>query len=204
VSVWSDVIEQTEGTWTEGHLVIAQVECRERGDRLGLSVRRAAAYTSGQGSVVGFDPAQWQVEPARARPRRAPEPAVQPPRDARTPAPPPQPAPKAPDPAAVPVTAEATRPGNQAPVSGDAARLVVTIYETEDVVADQALLKAVAGMLRDHPGRDEVRLVVHDADGQDNEFDLPRAEVTDDLTRSIRAVLRQNGSVRVTTSGRAA
>ncbi|MEO9255545.1 MAG: hypothetical protein ABI305_08405, partial [Tepidiformaceae bacterium] len=107
----------------------------------------------------------------------------------------PRPAPPQPE-----ATTEASRPGVQPPVSGDSARLVVTIYETEDVVADEAVLRAVAGMLKDAPGRDEVRLVIHDAEGQNTEFDLPRAAVTDDLARSIRAVLNNRGTVVVTTA----
>jgi hypothetical protein len=103
-----------------------------------------------------------------------------------------------PAPPAPVATTEASRPGVQPPVSGDNARLVVTIYETEDVVADEAVLRAVAGMLKEAPGRDEVRLVIHDAEGQDTEFDLPRAAVTDDLARSIKAVLNQRGTVVVT------
>jgi hypothetical protein len=84
------------------------------------------------------------------------------------------------------------------PVSGDSARLIVQIFETEDALADEALLKAVAGMLKENPGTDEVRLVITDVEGQDTEFDLPRASATEDLARSIRAVLRQNGHVRLT------
>jgi hypothetical protein len=97
-------------------------------------------------------------------------------------------------------TAEASRPGNTPPISGDAARLVVTIYETEDVVADEALLRAVAGILKGSPGNDDVRLVIHDTEGQDTEFDLPRAAVSEDLSRSIRQVLRSNGTVVYTSS----
>ena len=72
------------------------------------------------------------------------------------------------------------------------------------MLADEALLRAVAGMLKASPGSDEVRLVIRDAEGQDSEFDLPRASVGEDLARSIRAVLRQNGTVRLTTGRTAA
>jgi hypothetical protein len=84
------------------------------------------------------------------------------------------------------------------PVNGDAVRLVVTLYETDDETADEALLKMVVGMLRDSPGSDEVRLVIHDAEGNDNEFDLPRAAVSEDLARTLRNVLQQKGQVRLT------
>jgi hypothetical protein len=83
-------------------------------------------------------------------------------------------------------------------VNGDTARLIVTIYETEDEKADQALLKTVVSMLGEHPGNDDVRLVVHDAEGNDIEFDLPRATADEDLARSIRNVLQTRGTVRLT------
>ena len=74
----------------------------------------------------------------------------------------------------------------------------MTIYETEDELADQSLLKMVVGMLKERPGNDEVRLVIHDADGNDMEFDLPRAEVSEDLARSVRSILHNRGQVRLT------
>jgi len=82
-------------------------------------------------------------------------------------------------------------------VNGDSARLTVTIIETDDILADEALLRAVAGMLKGSPGNDEVRLVIRDADGNDTEFDLPRAEVTEDLARSVKNLLRNQGQVKL-------
>ncbi|MBI5949354.1 MAG: DNA polymerase III subunit alpha [Chloroflexi bacterium] len=217
ITVWSDTIELTgESTWAEGQVLLVSVECRERADRLNLSVRKAAPYDRSGGTVVGFAPEQWQVEAPRARPGpSARGDGEKRPGDAHRAAPvtagsanghggprangvtqrAPQQAP--PMPAA---TAEAARPGVEPPVNGDSARLVVTVYETDDPVADEALLKAVAGMLRDSPGNDEVRLVIHDAEGQDTEFDLPRAAVSDALSRSVRSVLKTNGTVYLTTA----
>lgn len=209
LTVWSDTLELTgEATWAEGSVLLISVEVRDRGDRLSLSVRKAAPYDQTEGAIAGFAPEQWQVDVAK--PRKS-----YPPRDttastnSKSPngngsptnghqnghTSGPRPAPPQPE-----ATTEASRPGVQPPVSGDSARLVVTIYETEDVVADEAVLRAVAGMLKDAPGRDEVRLVIHDAEGQNTEFDLPRAAVTDDLARSIRAVLNNRGTVVVTTA----
>jgi DNA polymerase-3 subunit alpha len=199
LTVWSDVLEQTgDEIWASGQILLVSLECRDRGDRLGLTVRKAALYDRAEGRVVGFTPEQWQVEAPRvARPapakRRSGETAKR--RDGESatvvvvngvtaPA----------DPSGA--TTEAARPGVQPPVNGDVARLVVTIYETEDAVADEALLGAVARILRQAPGSDAVRLVVHDSAGQDSEFDLPRAAVSDDLVQSIRAVLRSSGTVR--------
>ncbi|MGH2632601.1 MAG: DNA polymerase III subunit alpha, partial [Tepidiformaceae bacterium] len=215
LTVWSDTLELTgEEIWAEGHVLLISLEVRERGDRISFNVRKAAAYDLTEGTVVGFAAEQWQVADA-PKPRREANGDSRPSwgsgqsrpgagsgqggvRNGHTNgnghAAPPQPA----------ATAEASRPGVQPPVSGDAARLVVTIFETDDVLADEALLRAVAGMLKASPGGDEVRLVIRDTAGQDSEFDLPRAAVGDDLTRSIRAVLRQNGNVQLTTGRTAA
>jgi hypothetical protein len=51
--------------------------------------------------------------------------------------------------------------------------------------------------LNDSPGKDAVRLVIHDAEGQELEFDLPTADVNERLAESVRAILRTNGSVAV-------
>jgi hypothetical protein len=51
--------------------------------------------------------------------------------------------------------------------------------------------------LNDLPGKDAVRLVIHDAAGQELEFDLPTADVNERLAESVRAILRTNGSVAV-------
>jgi DNA polymerase-3 subunit alpha len=196
VTVWNDTIELTgEETWAEGQVLLCSVEVRERGDRLGLSVRKAAPFNRAEGTVVGFTPDQFQV--ARKEPRQAVTPAgaPQPPREVTRPANGYRNGANGHSPAA---TTEAARPGVQPPVSGDNARLIVQIFETEDALADETLLKAVAGMLRENPGNDEVRLVITDIQGQDTEFDLPRASATEELARSIRAVLRQNGHVRLT------
>ena len=93
---------------------------------------------------------------------------------------------------------EAARPGVSSPVSGDTARLIITLHETEDEVADAALLKMIVSMLKDRPGNDEIRLVIHDTEGNDTEFDLPRAAASEDFARSLRSVLGNRGQVRVT------
>jgi DNA polymerase-3 subunit alpha len=202
LTVWSDTIEQTgDEVWAEGQILLASVECRDRGDRVGLTVRRAALYDRGEGRLVGFAPEQWQVEATpRARPPRNGETAKR--RNGEAPAarPPQAATPKPVTNGAIPAaaTTEAAAPGVQPPVGGEGARLVVTIFETENALADKALLDAAARMLREAPGNDPVRLVVHDAEGQDTEFDLPRAAVTEELAGSLRALLRNNGSVRLT------
>ncbi|MCZ7577744.1 MAG: hypothetical protein M5U18_12120 [Dehalococcoidia bacterium] len=56
----------------------------------------------------------------------------------------------------------------------------------------------VVSMLKDSPGRDEVRLVVRDTAGDEMEFDFPRAAATEDLARSLRSVLGNRGTVKLT------
>ena len=53
------------------------------------------------------------------------------------------------------------------------ARLTITLFETEDVIADEALLKMVVSMLKDSPGSDEVRLVIRDTAGGGGGVRLP-------------------------------
>ena len=40
------------------------------------------------------------------------------------------------------------------------------------------------------PGNDAVRLVIHDVEGQETEFDLPRAAVSEDLARSVEGIVK--------------
>ncbi len=201
LTVWSDVIEQTgEEMWAEGQIIIAHVEGRDRGDRLGLNVRKAVTFDRVEGRLVGFMADQWQVAPSPAPARKGP------PGGGRARGGDaggangngsygrPQQPPSGPQGA----TTEASRPGVQPPVNGDSARLVVTLYEGEDAVGDEELLKAVARVLQRSPGNDPVRLVIHDVDGNDTEFDLPRVEVSEELARSIRSLLQARGQVQVT------
>ena len=223
-TVWNDTLELTgEAVWAEGAMLLLSVEVRDRGDRVGLSVRKAAQYDSTEGAVVGFAADQWQVpdqpkqkptQKSAATTGQAGAPGApsggyangssnghgqrpnangQRPGGYQNPRPPqPQQQPQS-------ATTEAARPGIQPPINADSARLTITIYETEDVLNDEALLRAVARMLKGAPGTDEVRLVVHDSEGQESEFDLPRANVNEDLAKSVEMLLRSNkGSVRLT------
>lgn len=208
LTVWSDTIELTgEEIWAEGRVLVCSVEIRDRGDRINLNVRKAASYDSAEGAVVGFVAEQWQVEtPKRRPPRPQEEPRGEgaPPANGRNgngyynghgsngngarPNSYPQSG----------ATTEAARPGVTPPVNPDTARLTITLFETEDVVADEALLKTVDSMLKSNPGRDEVRLVIRDTAGDELEFDFPRAAATEDLARSIRSVLSNRGNVKLT------
>ena len=204
LTVWNDTIELTgEAIWAEGRVLLLSLECRDRGDRLSLNVRKAAPYDRAEGTIVGFAAEQWQVDQPRRREPRPPQaaPAAPPGPSARASSQPAAHRGSPPPPAAAQpngATTEAARPGVTPSVGGEFARLVVTVYETENEAADEALLKAVVGLLKDNPGSDDVRLVIHDGDGNDIEFDLPQAAASEDLARSLRALLRQNGNVRVT------
>ena len=181
--------------------MLVSVDCRERGDRLNLSARRAAPWDAAEGTLIGFRPEDFQVEARRGGGRRrAPAasapPAKAPPAAARngnaTSASPTPPA----------ATTEAEAPGVRSPVGGEASQLVITIYETEDDVTDKALLSSVGALLRDHPGSGEVRLVIHDTDGLEQEFYLDRAAVSNELARSIEKVLAANKGTAVARHGR--
>ncbi len=214
LTVWNDTIELTgEEIWAEGRVLVCSIEVRDRGDRIGLNVRKAAPYDAAEGSVVGFVAEQWQVEAPKRRPRMDQAPgesggAAPPASNGQRPAngngyangqrPPNgggyrQGANSAPNGA----TTEASRPGVTPPVNGDASRFTITIYETDDVIADETLLRAVAGLLQKNPGKDEVRLVIRDAEGNDSEFDLPHAEISEELARSVKNLLRNQGQVKL-------
>jgi DNA polymerase-3 subunit alpha len=205
LTVWSDTLELTgEEIWAEGRVLVVSLEVRDRGEgRLGLTVRKAAAWDA-EGGVAGFAPGQWQVEqskPARQdggqhRDRKGPSDQHRGRKEVtsangtaptatrangHTPAP----------------TTEASAPGVQPPVSGESARLTITLYETEDVASDEARLRGVVAMLKAAPGDDPVRLVIHDTEGEETEFDLPRAHATDELVRQVELMLQRHGSVRL-------
>jgi DNA polymerase-3 subunit alpha len=198
LTVWNDVIDSHDAElWSDGQVLIVSVDARERAERLNLSVRKAARFDRAEGVVVGFAPEQWQVEAAKEAPKRRAAANGsgqqangsyqngQAARAARA------------ERAAGGPTAEASSAKVAPPVNGDAARIAITIYETESEVHDQALLRSVVGLLNDSPGKDQVRLVIHDAEGQELEFDLPTANVNQRLADSVRAILKTNGTVAV-------
>jgi len=173
VTVWSDTLEETgEEFWKDGRIILAVVECRERGDRLSLSVRQAVEF---RGDAT---------PPLSAAPQRPPAEPIAPANGSRPPA-----------------NGRAARPAVERssgePPAPERPRLVVTLYETDDPVGDEALLKAVAERLREHPGEDEVRLVIVDAGGRESEFALGGVTISDELQRALRAILQKRGSVRV-------
>ena len=205
--VWNDALDLTgEELWAEGRVIVASVECRERGDRLNFSVRKAAAYDRSEGAVVGFSPEHFKVEDNRGR-RQRPE------RDNQNSAarPPAGAAPAsnggAPNGAyRQPVhtsngsSAHADSPVPAAPpppAQPEPTRLVITLYETENEKADRALLQAVMNLLKEHPGEAAVGLVIHDAEGEESEFELPPAAADEDLAATLRAFVGRKGSVQL-------
>ncbi|GIW14568.1 MAG: DNA-directed DNA polymerase [Tepidiforma sp.] len=204
LTVWSDTIELTgEEAWAEGRVLVCSVEVRDRGDRgVSYSVRKAAPFDPESGTAAGFAANQWQVE---AAPRRAaPAPAAEQTATRGNGQGPARPQANGSGGngnggyrAAGP-TAEASRPGVTPPVEGEAVRLAITLIETDDVLTDEALLKAVVELLKRHPGRDEVRVVIRDTAGEETEFDFPRANATEELARSLRNLVGNRGTVRLT------
>ena len=188
VTVWNNTIdESTPGTWSEGQILLLEVECRERNDRLAISVRKVVPWDIDESRLVGFDPSQWQVQP-RVTPARGNRNGAQHYTNgaakteySRQPV----------------VTTEADSPTVRSPVNHEAARLIITMYETDDLMTDKQLLKSVVAFIADHPGEDEVRLVVHDSEGDESEFDLEKASVSEELVHSIEKLLSANkGSAR--------
>lgn len=197
MSVWNDTLELTgEEIWAEGRVLVVLLDVRDRGEgRLGLTVRKASAWDA-EGGVTGFTPGQWQVEKPKARHDR--KPSADQPREARRAHPS---SPAAPTPAQAnghtpAPTTEAAAPGVHPPVSGESARLTITLYETEDVASDEARLGGVVAMLKAAAGDDPVRLVIHDTEGEELEFDLPCAHASEDLVRQLELLLQRQGSVR--------
>jgi DNA polymerase-3 subunit alpha len=208
--VWSDTIELTgEEAWAEGRVLVCSLDVRDRGERgLSLSVRKAAPYDAASGTAAGFAASQWQVERPKKRPvQAAPGDEMAPREKAPPPGARPDTAASARPPAngngpagdyrAGGATTEAARPGVRPPVEAEAVRLSITLIETDDVMADETLLKAVVNLLREHPGNDEVRVVIRDVAGEDTEFDFPRAHATEELARSLRNLLNSRGTVRL-------
>jgi DNA polymerase-3 subunit alpha len=189
ITVWNNTIDDsTPGTWSEGQILLVEVECRERNDRLALSVRKAVPWDIEEARLLGFDPSQWQVE-ARVTPTRSNRNKAQYRKDKVSTI----------EQSMQPViTTEAESPTVQSPVNSETARLIITMYETDDLMTDRQLLKSVVAFIGDYPGEDEVRLVVHDSEGDESSFDLERASVSNELVYSIEKLLTANkGSARL-------
>ncbi len=182
VMVWSDVLEESgEELWAEGRVLLLAVEVRERDDRVSLTVRQAVPFESGQGIPAGFSPAAWQ--PPASRPRASARRNGASNGTAK--------------PATAGPTAEASAPARPPVADGDAARLIITLHETDDPDGDEEVLRAVVARLRDEPGEDLVRLVIQDIDGNEVEFDLPRAAVSEKLAHGLQTIIGRRGSVRL-------
>ena len=221
VTVWNDALELTgEDLWAEGRVVVASVEVRERGDRVGVSVRKAAPYDRGEGTVVGFSPEHFKVEDKRGKGQRNgnsnggngrgngahPAPAASQSRPAGQAATPNGPASgntngangsAATGQAAASVDTPPSE-SQQAAQPREQARLVITLYESENEKADRAVLHAVANILGEHPGDVSVRLVVHDAEGEESEFELSPVAGDEELANTLRAFIGRRGSVHLT------
>ncbi len=198
--VWSDTIELTgEEAWAEGRVLVCSVEVRDRGDRgISLSVRKAAPYDPATGTAAGFAAAQWQVAEAPRKRPAPPAPAVPGAAVAAQPAAGTAAGSNGRPPAAASANGNGSSPRPaEPPAEAEPARLTITLFETDDVLADEAILRGVVALLGKHPGEDEVRVIIRDTAGDETEFDFPRCEATEELARSLRNLLGARGSVRL-------
>jgi len=80
-------------------------------------------------------------------------------------------------------------------VKNGAAVLRIVLQETEDSEADQERLRAVMSALAEFPGEDDVRLSIHQRDGDEVELSLPRARCCDELSQRLREIVCDWGTV---------
>jgi DNA polymerase-3 subunit alpha len=163
LTVWPETYEQTRDLWQRGHIVVASVRLRARGDRLTAAVQRALPYDESQ----AIDPAT--LAPANGgRQRNGPN-------GSRSQTTPPQPANGPSSTTEVPAN----------PVGNDSQVLRIVLAETEDSEGDQERLRAVVNALREFQGEDEVRLSIHQRDGDEVELALPHARLCPELSQRL-------------------
>ncbi len=98
----------------------------------------------------------------------------------------------------------AAPPGEDAPTPAQAVSastekvghvLRIVLAETEDSEGDQERLRAVVNALRDFQGDDEVRLSIHQRDGEEVELELPRARRCEELQQRLKEIVGGWGAV---------
>jgi DNA polymerase III subunit alpha len=149
VMVWSRIYSQTKDLWQEGSIVLVEGRVRERADQLQLVCDRAMRYElngktlpvlapsarleNGEKATVSTKLAR--VNPANSQEVTAPITETAPPRGV------------------TPVELKVEK-------SVERKRLVVTLHQTDNEKADIAQLHQLMAILQEHPGDDEVSLVV--------------------------------------------
>ncbi|MBI1885557.1 MAG: DNA polymerase III subunit alpha [Chloroflexi bacterium] len=174
VTVWPETFEQTGDLWHHGNIVVASVRVRTRGDdRLQLSVQKAVLFGEGE-----FDPLQLGVRNGGWR-AEAPPPGAPAPRDEGR------------GTGVATLDSRPSTPGG----AGNGGGIRIVLEETEDSDSDQERLRAVVNALRDFDGEDEVRLSIHQRDGEEIELALPRARSCPELRQRLGEVVGSWGTI---------
>jgi DNA polymerase-3 subunit alpha len=212
VTVWSDVYEPTRDIWSSGNILLMLVGVRERNDRLQASVREVSLVQAADGTVSHeqFEIPSWLTKAVRENAgvslARVPE-AQQSADSGQQPAVSGQQAtgtrPEAPSPkgtngnghksgaagnGAAPAALEEA-PATEAPT----AVLRFYLHESEDHDADRSRLDALIDLIRQHPGRDAVRLFIHGHDGDKFELTLNDAAVAEAVRSAGIEILGPGG-----------
>jgi DNA polymerase-3 subunit alpha len=170
VMAWPRVFNETGHLWQEGNILLVEGKVRVREDRAQVQCERVSQYQP---------EAQQQAEPApvatiapvKPEPKREPlkstPPAVQPPA---------RPAPKK----------------ESAPAPPETRRILITMRQTEDKETDLANFRALTALLRDFPGRDEVKLTIINGTKMTN-LKLSSAEYCPELHQRLSALVGEEG-----------
>ena len=216
VAVWSRVLEQTGGLWTEGALVELRGTLRRRGDEASLHCDEAAEYAAPEPAGDPAPIADAQATPKVHEWTPPPETPAQPSAPPSNGAAPangassvngassangaPSPAPSAP---AANGESSANGAGNApAPAESEALeerrKLLIKMSETDKPSEDQVLLKRVLATLLEYPGPDEVSLLVQ-SEGRYWRIEMPliRTNYCGELQTQLSDMLPPGAAVSV-------
>jgi len=220
VTVWSDVYEPTRELWQPGNILLMLVRVRERNDRLQASVQQASLVQAADGTISHehFTIPSWLTtavrESAGVSVTRVEHGGPGPPAGTngkqQTPS---EPATRAANgnglaggPASGGAGNGAARADLDPAVSveppasgvkggrGHRTTLRFVLHESADHEADRARLDALIDLMKEHPGKDAVRLFIHGHDGDKIELTLPDAAASDELRAAGIEALGPNGS----------
>ena len=222
VFVWEDRLEETDGLWEEGKIVVVGGTVRVREDEISLNCNDASEYSPPAQAPSDSPPATYS-QPAPARNGKpasngsaaSPAPAVK--ENGSTysnPPAPPQPAPAKADTngSALPraeangTASEPARPnGHSAPTTGLAHsqapvphRLNLRIRESDDAENDHYLLDDLKRILLSYEGSDEVMLEIASRGTiYRMEWTPIQVSVCEELTDKLTGILKESGSVRI-------
>jgi DNA polymerase-3 subunit alpha len=197
LTVWPEQFTQYRELLSEGSVVLAKVNVRERGDRVTVAVDRLCGYDLETGSLVGADPALFRIQGARlSRPGDMPgTPPDRPGRDVRVAE---QSAEYRPALRAVQgardVATESDAPSTPSDVGP--LRLSIAMEETTDEAADRRRLRRILDLVGRDPGDTPVELVLSLRSGRTEVLALPGVRDIDDLIPLVQPLLGVLGSAR--------